>query len=61
MFKSTTRDMFQSSMLKFSPFDCTDTNYLSHLAEQLNLRKAREASIVLMPSSLKIRLALEVH
>ena len=45
--KSKTRDMLQSSMLKFSPFDYTDTGYLKHLAEQLNLRKAREASVAL--------------
>ena len=37
--KSKTRDMLQSSMLKFSPFDYTDTGYLKHLAGQLNLRK----------------------
>ena len=45
--KSKTRDMLQSSMLKFSPFDYTDTGYLKHLAEQLNLRQARQASIAL--------------
>lgn len=45
--KSKTRDMLQSSMLKFSPFDYTDTAYLKHLAEQLNLRQARQPSIAL--------------
>ena len=48
--KSKTRDMLQSSMLKFSPFDYTDTNYLSHLAEQLNPERTGQTTVGTAPT-----------